>query len=197
MFRRNTPTAVGAVATAAFTAVLIYVPNAVQFDLFRASLVDQTGIYLWDNPFPPLRYLGGFGGGFVAGYLTRDLWYEAVINAFHAVLAGIFLYYVGLFLYKVVAFSSLLSPSVVLVFLLQPLIFLVVPFSLIYLFEGLLGSLFSRGVRQVLHARINAETRPDLTESELRGIRTTLAALSLLLMLALVWWFGFRFEAVY
>ena len=197
MFRRNAPTVVGAVATAVFTAVLIYVPNAVAFEPFRDYLVDQTGIYLWDDPFPPLRYLGGFGGGFVAGYLTRDQWYEGVINAMHAVLVGILLYYVGLFLYKVVAFSSLLSPSVVLVFLLQPLIFLVVPFSLIYLFEGLLGSLVSRGVRQVLHARINAETRPDLTDRELRGIRTTLAALSLLLLFALVWWFGFRFGTVY
>lgn len=178
----------GAITAVTLTVVFVAVPDAIPFEPIRDRLFETTGIWLWDNPFPPLRLLGGIGAGFVAGYLTRGGWDNAVVNAVIAVVAGVAVYFVLAVAFNLATFPGLTS-SIAIVLIFQQLFFVALPYTLLYFFEGTVSGVVGRWVAAYLSARVS----PDAPQ----GTQTAIAILVFVSGFAIIWWFGFYFSSVY
>lgn len=186
--RINAATVGGALATIGFTVVLLSGPDVVPFERLRDWLFETTGVYWWDNPFPSLRLLGGFGGGFVAGYLTRGRWDQAVVNTSVAVVSGLAVFTAVRIVYNLVTFPGLTS-SIAIVLVFQSIFFVLLPYALLYLFQGTIAGIGGNWLAGFLADRVSPEAP--------QGTRAALAIIAFLAGFALLWWFGFYFDAVY
>lgn len=191
----------GGIATALAMHILFSAPELVDFREFRRHVYNQYGFYFLHDPFPPVRFLGGIIGGYIAGYLTRDKWPAAFINGLSAVILGVFIYYLGVVYDNITIFLITDIPFIdaLLISTLQPLIFIFIPFSLLYFFQSIFTSIFGNSVAHILHARYPKErcgrSFEDGSWLFTEGLRSVIAVTILLLLFFIVWWFVFYFDA--
>ena len=193
----------GALVTAVSTHVLFTYPPLIDFPAFRGWLFDLSGFYFLENPFPPLRFLGGLVGGYVTGYLTRHYWYTAMVNGIQAVVLGMGVFYAGLVVGDLVRFllGGALTGSTAMVVVLQPLIFVLVPFSLVYFFQSLVTSPVGNVVANALHDGNPGPAPADGVERVPAAprwlVRGAVATGVLAVLFGVVWWFVFFSQARY
>lgn len=188
--RFSRPVVVGAAATAVLTGAFLAAPGAINFRAFQVGLFEMTNelIWFWDNPFPALQYLGGFGGGFVAGYLTEDGAIESFINGLQATILGLFVFYLLNLLFSVarVMVGGGVSSTLLLVLILQPLIFFVLPTALLYFFEGTISSVIGHTVRAAADVWFQRDDTEDGLLAQ-RAKKALLAILSFFIFGGVIW----------
>lgn len=193
----------GAILTAIATHVLFAIPTMIVFPEFRRELNSLLGFYFLDNPFPPIQFLGGVVGGYTAGYLTQERWYTAFVNGIQAVLLGVGVYYVSVVLRDLARFfvAGALTGSIAMVVVIQPLIFVVVPFGFLYFFQSLVSSLIGNLTGNFLVTRYSVEAFGDRAEEVspflLVLFRGFVATFVLVGMFLAVWLFVFFLQARY
>jgi len=136
-----------------------------------------------------LQYLGGIVGGYASGYFTNDdLWYRSSLNGLKAVLLGIGIYYLVRTAWLLVTFylAGELTGTIALVIVIQPFIFLFIPFAFVYLLQSSFSSLLGQLVTRVSSSRLAHA-----------GIRGFVAIIGFLCLFIAVWMFVFFVEGQY
>ena len=192
-FRLDRATVAGAVATLAGSLLLMNAPGMIDFEFVQSRFFELTGIWMWDDPFPALQWLGGCVGGFVAGYLSpRDV-YDAFMNTLQGLVLGLVGFYfvnVGLNANAVFRFAAF-DPFLVLGIAIQLLFFMLVPFTFLYLLQGAVAGSIGYLVGNVLVPGLDLG---GLSPTAVRVVRGGAGVASFLFVFWLVWWFVFLVE---
>lgn len=135
----NNAVIVGAIATALATHLFFSLNVIIPFEEFRREFENNLGFWFYYNPFSTLQWMGGFVGGYVAGYFTREAWYNAFLNGIKAVVIGMFLFYITdtIFILHGAFESGVLTSSIFIGIVAQRFIFMLIPVTLIYLFQSM------------------------------------------------------------
>lgn len=104
------------------------------------------------NPFAIGPFLAGVLGGYTAGYLTDGLYETAIANAVKANLLAGGLYYVTIVLRSISSIiqAGAATGDLFLVATLQPLIFIAIPFTMVFLGQAIIAGPLGQYVRRKL-----------------------------------------------
>lgn len=135
------------VLTAGVTAVLFTLPALLPFTTIRTVLFETSGVWMTENPFVQLRFLGGVPGAVAAGYWAKDEfgkneWGVGLKYAIYGAIFGLLLFYAAFVAYTVIVAAMGIgpSPTVMYLFVVSPLV-LVLPLFSFYLVEAFLAGL--------------------------------------------------------
>lgn len=142
------------------------------------------------NPFTIGPFLAGMIGGYMAGYLTSGLYENAIANAVKAnLLGGVFLY-ITIVVHSIGSLlrSGMIDGDVLLVLIVQPLLFIAIPFTLVFMAEGVIAGPVGKFVRRKL-----SNQHPRLSEQEdepgnAYSIRAMIRSFAIILVTTVTTW---------
>lgn len=182
------PVFIGAVSVFVSVLALLAIRNYVDFEALQWWVYINYDFTPRVNPFTIGPFLAGIIGGYLAGFLTSGLYENAIANAVKANLLGGALFYFSIVAHSIgrLLGSGMISGDVILVIIIQPLLFIGIPFTLVFMAEGVIAGPVGQFVRRRL------PDQPDRTHHERSNspysIGMVSKSLTIILFLTIVAW---------
>ncbi len=186
------PVLVGAVVGLVAVWLFAVIRDSVDFEAIQWWLYvnyDYTGADV--NPFTIGPFLAGMVGGYAAGYLTDGYYEDAVRNAVKANLFAGGLFYLSAVAQtaRTMVGSGMLGANLLLVVILQPLLFLGIPFTLVFMGEGVIAGPVGHYIRRkLLGGNTWLQESASQPDDSSKAARSAVASTAILVSLTVGLW---------
>lgn len=172
---RATPVLIGGIVGLVAVWFLVGIREFADFEALQWWVYINYDFTPQVNPFTIGPFLAGIVGGYTAGYLTRGLYEHAISSAVKANLLAGGLFYFSIVLQSVGTLigSGMINADRVLIVTIQPLMFIGIPFTLIFMGQGVVAGPVGQFVRRRL---LGTEDRPDGVDRSSRDAQTVAIA---------------------